>query len=320
LPAAGFFTFIEAFIGAWVDPPLAFGYEYEMLSDSLFTAILDFPTGFDNSFTVSVDGIPLPGAFGPGDSVVFEEGVRKFSITGISPLVDAESPDVFPVRLAFSTSSASFTMRPLISSQIEIVAEKDSFLRKGDANRNEGANPRLRFEASGTNRVVVGFDLAAIDPNTVTKATLILTIAENADNWGANNDRTVAAHPLLEVFAEGNGKHAGLPRGASTRGTGPGATWNCAIDAEIANPQTDCAPGWNGGTSGPATAAPVVHVNGLSGPVEWDVTLDVQQGATAWLVKKTNERLTGKVWYYSREGAVDAWDPAVAPQLMLEFQ
>jgi hypothetical protein len=64
----------------------------------------------------------------------------------------------------------------------------------------------------------------------------------------------------------------------------------------------------------------VVHVNGLLGPIEWDVTLDVQQGTTAWLIKKTNEGQLGKVLYYSREGAAGASDPDVAPQLILEFQ
>ena len=133
--------------------------------------------------------------------------------------------------------------------------------------------------------MVVGFDQGAIDAflaaNTLTTATLVLTIAENANNWGTSNDRTVDAHPLTGDFAEGNGQNAGVPGSQSTRGTGPGVTWRCAVDAEIANQATDCDPTWNGGTFGPATAAPVVHVNGLSGAVSWDVTLDVEAGAFA---------------------------------------
>ena len=195
-------------------------------------------------------------------------------------------------------------------------AVKDSFLRSGSADRNEGANPGLRIQASGNNRVVVGFDPAAIDAfldaNTLTAATLVLTIAENADNWGPNNDRTVDAHPLAVDFAEGNGQNAGVPGAQSTRGSGPGVTWNCAIDAEIANQATDCDPRWNGGTFGPATAASVPHVNGLSGEVSWDVTDDVLAGATAWLIKKTAERQAGQVSYFSKEGSASA-PPAPDP-------
>ena len=143
---------------------------------------------------------------------------------------------------------------------------------------------------------MVGFDQGAIDDfGNVTTATLVLTIAEIANNWGQNNDRTVDAHPLAVDFAEGNGQDAGVPPAQATRGSGPGVTWNCAEDAEIANERTDCAPKWNGGNFGPATAAPVLHVNGLSGDVSWDVTDDVLAGATAWLIKKTSERQAGRV-------------------------
>ena len=127
--------------------------------------------------------------------------------------------------------------------ELTLTAEKDSFLRKGNPDRNEGANPGLRLQASGDNRVVVGFDQAAIDDfGDVTTATMVLTISENANNWGQSNDRTVDAHPLLVDFAEGNGQNAGVPGAQSTRGNGPGVTWNCAEDAEIANQQTDCDP------------------------------------------------------------------------------
>ena len=151
---------------------------------------------------------------------------------------------------------------------------------------------------------MVGFDPAAIDAfleaNTLTAATLVLTIAENADNWGPNNDRTVDAHPLALDFAEGNGQNAGVPGSQSTRGSGPGVTWSCAIDAEIANQATDCDPRWDGGTFGPATAPSVLHVNGLTGEVRWDVTDDVLAGASAWLIKKTAERQAGQVSYFSK--------------------
>ena len=39
---------------------------------------------------------------------------------------------------------------------------------------------------------------------------------------------------------------------------------------------------WSGGDFGAATAEPVVRVNGLTGEVQWDVTLDVLAGAAGW--------------------------------------
>jgi hypothetical protein len=39
---------------------------------------------------------------------------------------------------------------------------------------------------------------------------------------------------------------------------------------------------------------------------------------SAWLLKKTNEFETGTVDYYSREAAVAAGAPELAPRLLLE--
>jgi hypothetical protein len=154
----------------------------------------------------------------------------------------------------------------------------------------------------------------------VTRATLVLTIAENADNWGRNNGRTVDVHQLLTGFMEGNGKSAGLPDSEMTRGSGSGVTWDCAADANIANQKPDCSTRWRGGDFSPATAAPVVHFNGLTGDVAWDVTADVQAGATGWLIKKTNEALSGQVTYYSKEGAEVAGESGSTPRLIVELE
>jgi hypothetical protein len=152
--------------------------------------------------------------------------------------------------------------------------------------------------------VVVGFDLTSIDTARVISATLILTIVENANNWGPNNNRTVDAHPLLVDFAEGNGQDTEVSRAETTRGSGPGVTWACAADSQIANQRADCDLPWDGGTFEPPTALSVVHFNGQLGEVQWDVTADVIAGATGWVIKKTNEGLSGEVTYSSREGTV----------------
>jgi hypothetical protein len=203
----------------------------------------------------------------------------------------------------------------------DLGAVADSFLRAGHPHRNEGANPALRIQATGDNRVVLAFDAASIADfvsDGLGSATLVLTIGENADNWGPNNDRTVSAHPLTESFAEGNGLDVGVPASASTRGSGAGVTWKCAVDAQIANQKQDCDPAWDGGSFGAATADPVIHQNGQLGVVSWDVTDDVLAGATGWVIKKTNESQTGQVMYISREGATTQGDASLAPRLILE--
>jgi hypothetical protein len=87
-------------------------------SNSLFTEIMDFPTGIDadNLFTVSV-GDTVIGQFSPGQKVNFVDllghGVSEFAITGIDPLVDPLSENPFPLMLDFNTPTADFTMADL---------------------------------------------------------------------------------------------------------------------------------------------------------------------------------------------------------------
>ena len=202
--------------------------------------------------------------------------------------------------------------------EVEVLVEKDSFLRNGARNRNEGANPLLSVKASGKHRSLVSFDLSSISPTSVTSATLEITISDNANNWGQTGGRPVDAHPLLVDFAEGDGMAMFLPNAEKTRGNGLGVTWKCAIDTEIANQNADCDPKWNGGDFGPATSPPVVHFNGLTGTVSWDVTQDLLAGSNAWLIKKREEGPSGHSKYLSSEGAEDAGDPSTGPRLILQ--
>ena len=197
-----------------------------------------------------------------------------------------------------------------------LFANADSFLRDGADNTNEGANNLLRIQSSGHNRVVVRFDMTGVSTVGLQSATLVLTINENADNWGPTG-RPVDAHRLLADWTEGNGHTVGDQ--PNFRGTGEGVTWNCAKDSNISNMNDDCLSQWNGGTFAAATAAPVLHTNGLMGEVSWNVTADVLAGATnGWLIKRQNN-LSGQVRYYSREGAVVAGNPNFAPRLVLVY-
>lgn len=108
------YSFINTPGRAWYDPPSAYGFRYEMTGDSLFTEILNLPSGFENPLTVSVEDTVL-GEFVPGDKVDFVSrlgrGVKEFSVTGIS--VDFSDPTAFPIKLNFDSSRASFNMYAL---------------------------------------------------------------------------------------------------------------------------------------------------------------------------------------------------------------
>jgi hypothetical protein len=113
VPNPGNFNFQNVPSGRWFDPPAVAGFEYIMESASLFTAIRDFPPGFASPFQVAAEGSVL-GMFGPGQPVDFVQllghGVDRFTVSGISPSVDAEDPQGFPLRITFNTPFASFRM------------------------------------------------------------------------------------------------------------------------------------------------------------------------------------------------------------------
>jgi hypothetical protein len=199
-----------------------------------------------------------------------------------------------------------------------IPASKDSVLRSANPNFNEGANPRLMISGNGGRRIVVGFDLDGVPTGSVTSAILVLTIAENPENW-SRSGRLLSARPLYDDFTEGNGARLGLPPSRQTAGSGEGVTWNCATDANIANGLADCAPRWNGGGAfGPATDSALI-TNGLVGDVEWDVTDDVRSGTQRWLISKDNESLSGQITFYSIEGSLEDFEGLdVAPRLIIE--
>jgi len=175
------------------------------------------------------------------------------------------------------------------------VAAADSLLSPSSKNLNDGANSALVLD---THRVVVAFDLTGVSAAGLSRVTLRLTLAEPATNWGSKG-RFVSVHRLALPFAEGNGRWFGLSSSDRTRGNGLGVTWNCAIDGQIANTIEDCAALWNGGSTaaGPASAS-VLHTNGLTGAVEWDVTADVLE---------------------AKDGAAALGNPEVAPTLRFEF-
>ncbi len=105
--------------GQWIDPPLADSFEFQMIGASLFTDILEFPTGIiatNKQFEVWVNHASI-GSFSAGQGVNFVSllgaGVTNFVVSGINPSVDGENPEAFPINLAYDTPRASFTMTPI---------------------------------------------------------------------------------------------------------------------------------------------------------------------------------------------------------------
>lgn len=138
IQAANLMSFCGVTTGYWFDPPTTYGFDYEMDSDSLFTSILDLPSTFENPFTVSVGDKTL-GQFGSGDAINFSDyadilgdllidgGVKKFTVrTGDA--IDPSNPMALPIKLAFNTETANFSMYALEPVNKEKVPEPGTIL------------------------------------------------------------------------------------------------------------------------------------------------------------------------------------------------
>jgi hypothetical protein len=257
--------------------------------------------------------------------VTFSNPVASDNCSGASVACLPASGSSFPIGVTVvtctatdaSANHATCTFKVAVSGTL--FANADTFLRDGADNTNEGGNDRLRIQSSGHNRVLARFNLSGISTTGLQSGTLVLNIASNVDNWGSSG-RLVDAHRLLADWTEGNGINDLLGLLLGFRGTGEGATWKCAKDADIHNFNDDCTTPWNGGTFAAATAPSKLHTNNLTGDVSWNVTADLQAGAgNGWLIKKKSEGQSGQVRYYSREGAALSGNPNRAPRLVLVY-
>lgn len=134
-PNVNSMSFCGVTSGNWYDPPTANGFDYKMDGDSLFTSILDLPSTFENPFTVSVGDIIL-GQFTNGDEINFSKyadllgnllidglGVKEFRVrTGDT--IDPTNPLALPIKLAFNTETADFSLYALDPVYDNDVVEK----------------------------------------------------------------------------------------------------------------------------------------------------------------------------------------------------
>lgn len=239
-------------------------------------------------------------------------------------------------------------------SQRVLYASGDAFIRRESPNTNEGGNPRVRVGVGPVTRGLVQFDAGQLAAYYYSGARvqLVLRIASNDDNWGQQDNRTVDAIALLGTFVEGNGMQSCLPGSQAVRGTGAGATWFSPDDPNVAdNSPRGARSHWKGGDNvAPQTTAGLVHINQqVNVDVAWDVTKDVENGYSGWLIKVTDEgedgedprwnrrehgddehrhgRLPvgsdgghgGTVEYYSKEGASAIGQSGWAPRLVISY-
>ncbi|MFY9822528.1 MAG: DNRLRE domain-containing protein, partial [Thermoanaerobaculia bacterium] len=206
-----------------------------------------------------------------------------------------------------NTAQASAAFQLLLGPGPHVVTLQttgDSYIKKGDANKNFGSEAILRVRQSGQQRALVMFDGASLATTlhgaTVVSASLELHVEKNGRNWGKTG-RTVEAHRLTAAWTEA------------------GATWNCPNDSNTTNNNPDCAAQWAGGSFAATPTASVLHTRDLTGWVRYDVTADVAAFGTGspdfgWLLKKTEETKSGWVDYDSRQGT-----PGEGPRLVVVF-
>lgn len=193
----------------------------------------------------------------------------------------------------------------------------DSRLMNSHPNANDGAAGLIWLKRSSHVRGVVGFDLSC-----QAAATADLSCAELGASVYEGNPRVGGsyfdAHRLLVPWIEGtqsfNEFKFGAAKLGSFGGTGPGTTWDCRIDPEVAdNTSEGCAPEdkWKGANDCGGipcydpSASTAVYVDGDT-TLTWDVTSDVvgETGEASWLLKVQDESVkSGSVKIYTRDGA-----------------
>ena len=278
------------------------GMTFFMLSDGLLTSSLlserDFKTLCDTGlcFNPVTSSIPT-GIFiqqsHEYDSVMSEQNSESFS-------------KFRPVK----TSIVDFE---LTDHSAILYSTKDSFVREGIKNSNEGSNKVLRVMGTGptNNRVLVGFDESQIDTvlkdKSLESAKLRIFVVDNDNRW--KEGQTVIIRSITENWQEGVGANAPF---ANFVGVQKGVTWNCSSDDQ------DCT-NWNGGSFTGTVTDSVVISNDISGTwIEFDVTKDVMAFLNGspnygWLIMKSDEDSPGRINIAARETQTNT------PQLELIF-
>lgn len=197
--------------------------------------------------------------------------------------------------------------------KVTLYAEKDSFIREGIQNSNEGSNQVLRVMGSGpiNNRVLISFDLENMqefsEGKNLQSATIKMYVEKNNLKW--EEGQYVRIHSLLAQWDEGNGINAPV----SNLIRSDGVTWSCAVNSE------SCSNEWNGGIFDAIPSDSIWISNQVDDYwIKFDVTsdiLDYQESREnfGWIILKDNEEMNGQINIASREAVSNN------PELVLVF-
>jgi len=185
--------------------------------------------------------------------------------------------------------------------KVTLFAEKDSFIREGIQNTNEGSNKVLRIMGSGpiNNRALISFNLDDIQEissgKTLQSATIKLYVEKNNLQWG--DGQYISIHSIQTRWDEGNGVNAPV----SNLIKSDGVTWRCPVDSNSCNEE------WNGGIFNQNPIDSVWISNQVDNYwIKFDVTSDilnyqVTNENSGWIIMKDNEDSDGQINIASRE-------------------
>ena len=196
--------------------------------------------------------------------------------------------------------------------KVSLFAEKDSYIREGIQNSNEGSNHVLKIMGTGptNNRAMVSFDQADIldvaHGRNLESATLKLYIEGNNQNWG--DGQLINIHSLEANWQEGTG----LNQYTAGFNSEDGVTWNCSVNSK-------CNDEWNGGYFNQIPTDSVWISNQVENYwIKADVTNDIldhqlDDESFGWILMKSDEDSEGQINISSRESQLHI------PELVLVF-
>lgn len=128
VPAPGQFVFFNPEPRRWFDPPLFGTFEYELVGDGRFLEVAPPPEAFGfGDVELFIPGLGIVAILSPGEVFDFLEAglldITLFRLTGISPLLDLEDPDLataFPTFLDFSGDIDELLMRAIVDGTVAV--------------------------------------------------------------------------------------------------------------------------------------------------------------------------------------------------------
>lgn len=198
--------------------------------------------------------------------------------------------------------------------KVILFAEKDSFIREGVQNSNEGSNQVLRIMGTGptNNRSLLSFNQDDIQNvatgKTLVSATLKLYIESNNRNWG--DGQLINIHNFETDWQEGSGISFPV---SNLLNPSDGVTWSCPTNSD------ECSNQWNGGKFDQNPTDSIWVSNQVEGYwIKFDVTNDIlgylsSEENFGWIIMKSDENSEGQINIASREAQ------SHIPELVLVF-